>query len=87
MENDNGVTPALYLTDNGYGLGHLNTIATYSYRISFLNERGQESPMSRSMSIDCPNESLTRTLVTLKLPGGPMGTVAGRIYRTQNQRT
>ncbi len=86
VENDNGVTPALYLTNKGYGLGHLNTQATYSYRISFLNERGQESPMSRAKSIDCPNESSTRTLVTLKLPRGPVGTVARRIYRTQNQR-
>ena len=76
----------LYETNNGYGLGHPNTIATYSYRVAFLNERGQESPMSLSEMIEINNPANRRTLVTIKLPLGPPGTVARRIYRTQNQR-
>lgn len=76
----------LYETNNGYGLGHLNTEATYSYRVSFLNERGQESPMSDSEMIEFNNSGSKRHLITIKLPLGPPGTVARRIYRTQNQR-
>ena len=83
VKNDSGEN--LFLTTGGYGLGHKNTEATYSYRVSFLNERGQESPMSSSESIDCPNDG-SRTLATIKVPLGPPGTVARRIYRTQNQR-
>jgi len=84
VDNDSGNDP--YNTNNGYGLGHVNTEATYSYRVSFLNERGQESPMSDSAFIEFNNDSSKRTLVTLKLPLGPSGTVARRVYRTQNQR-
>lgn len=76
----------LYETNNGYGLGHTNTEATYSYRVSFLNERGQESPMSNSEMIEFNNPAGKRHLITIKLPLGPPGTVARRIYRTQNQR-
>jgi len=83
-KNDSGNT--LYETNNGYGIGHPNTTASYSYRISFLNERGQESPMSDSEFISVSNPQGKRTLITLRLPLGPPGTVARRIYRTQNQR-
>tara|TARA_S200002703_G_scaffold154445_1_gene157231 strand:- start:3256 stop:5592 length:2337 start_codon:yes stop_codon:yes gene_type:complete len=86
VDSENGSTTPLYETNNGYGVGSLNTEATYSYRVSFLNERGQESPMSDSRSITFTNGASTRHMITIKLPLGPPGTVARRIYRTQNQR-
>ena len=68
----------------------------YSYRVTFLNERGQESPMSEPMVISGQNKytsvnnELESTgysmyaITSVTLPIGPVGTVARRIYRTQN---
>ena len=80
----NSSTLALFMQSTTYGVGHHNTRSVYSYRISFLNERGQESPMSTANEIKLPNTS-SRSIVTIKIPLGPPGTVARRIYRTQNQ--
>ena len=57
----------------------------YRYKVSYVNERGQESPASeRSPMVNDKNGEDTRSLVTLHLPIGPAGTVARRIYRTQD---
>jgi len=75
------------------GLGHLAfgtsasaTIdALYEYKVSFLNERGQESASSNaSATVEITNTKTERTMVTVDLPIGPEGTVARRLYRTQN---
>ena len=84
VDNQSGKKP--YLTSFSYGLGHKNTTGEYSYRMSFVNERGQESPMSEPELISFDNPADKRHLITLKLNLGPPGTVARRIYRTQNLR-
>ena len=62
----------------------------YSYRVSYLNERGQESPLSEAAVVRGRNYYSTDSgksvygNVTVSLPIGPVGTVARRIYRTQN---
>ena len=73
-------------TSKNHGLGHRNTDARFSYRVSFLNERGQESPMSRAAGLTIENPEGKTHLITIQIPLGPAGTVARRIYRTQNQR-
>ena len=67
--------------------------SSYSYKVSFVNERGQESPLSASENIvflldgsSGSNTGKVKTLLNLELPIGPDGTVARRIYRTQNIR-
>ena len=56
-------------------------------RLLFLNERGQESATSIDFDeITFSNGTNETKLVTLTLPIGPKGTVARRIYRTQNLR-
>jgi|TARA_R100000081_G_C4819821_1_gene178562 hypothetical protein len=83
VDNKSGTEP---FQDPAVGLGHYNTEASYSYRVSFLNERGQESPMSSPTNKIIENPSSEKIMLTLKIPLGPPGTVARRIYRTQNQR-
>lgn len=69
------------------GIGYTEKKSTYRYRVSFLNERGQESPMSSVFGeITVENSSGKRHLVHVQIPKGPKGTVARRIYRTQNLR-
>lgn len=68
----------------GVGYGVAEQFA-YRYKVSFVNERGQESPASeKSVMIRGTNVLDYRTLVTLNIPLGPAGTVARRIYRTQD---
>ena len=71
--------------------------AAYAYKVTFLNERGQESPASvtsgtlswtnksHSDIID-PSVTKVRALITVHIPLGPPGTVARRVYRTQDLR-
>ena len=78
------------------GLGYPGSQSAYAYKISYVNERGQESPPSEaSASIKFKgHEEDFKTngwgtkrgvyAVHLNLPIGPVGTVARRIYRTQS---
>ena len=83
------------------GVGYPSTASsditsTYRYRITYLNERGQESPLSQSQQISVTAVQTangsgsqnynTTSLITVDIPKGPIGTVARRIYRTQNAR-
>lgn len=77
------------------GVGYPNDTSnpiqsTYRYRVSFLNERGQESQLSSSIQVSATaaetNSINTQSLLTVEVPVGPIGTVARRIYRTQNIR-
>ena len=57
----------------------------YQYRVSFVNNRGQESPLSDASNIcqfECCNGLRRFTAITLPI-GGPE-TVARRIYRTRD---
>tara|TARA_R110000822_G_scaffold526_2_gene2418 strand:+ start:10931 stop:13063 length:2133 start_codon:yes stop_codon:yes gene_type:complete len=65
----------------------------YSYKVSFVNEAGSESPLSQSSNeITYTSVSVTRggtsgvpkTGFIIDIPRGPNGTLARRIYRTKN---
>lgn len=62
----------------------------YRYKVSFVNERGQESPLSEASStILFKNIAGTggvagAKIVRVTIPVGPSSTVARRVYRTQN---
>lgn len=84
---------------NGVGYPSQNSddiTSTFRYRITYLNERGQESPLSQSQQISVTavktsngsgsSDYNTTSLITVDIPKGPIGTVARRIYRTQNAR-
>jgi len=57
----------------------------YTYRCSFVNEYGQESPLSEvGPSILITNSTTGKIGIWLEVPVGPPGTVARRIYRSEN---
>ena len=85
------------IKSGSYGLGYkdssiASTIIRVNYKVTFVNERGQESPASISTSLEVDlstptyfaNGKTVGRLITLTLPKGPPSTVARRIYRTQN---
>tara|TARA_R110000824_G_scaffold62094_5_gene164653 strand:- start:16005 stop:18215 length:2211 start_codon:yes stop_codon:yes gene_type:complete len=66
----------------------LNSHPSYFYKVSFINNTGSESPVSGSSVMVSWLASATAkpSLATMvNLPLGPPGTVARRIYRTNNQ--
>ena len=80
-----------YPSDTSDGNEHTST---YRYRVSFVNERGQESALSspRQVTFTAEQGQIKGTpvnctcLISVDIPKGPVGTVARRIYRTQNVR-
>ena len=76
------------------GVGYEDSDNAYQYIVTFLNERGQESRMSRAsstISFDTTATGLSgqvaatyKQFVIVDIPTGPLGTVARRIYRSQN---
>lgn len=85
-----------YFEDPTYrGLGTATNEADnrYSYKVTFVNENGSESPLSNA-SNDAKWESATLTRgstsgvplpgLIVQIPTGPNGTKARRIYRTTN---
>lgn len=84
------------IKDGLFGLGYkdssLNGTVRCNYKITFVNERGQESPASEGQILRTDLASTTYfataksqgRLITLTVPKGPPATVARRIYRTQN---
>lgn len=86
----------IYQGDDAYFEGVTSADATesvkYFYRISFVNENGSESPLSNdSNQFSYQGTSITRNgntgvpkvCAVLDIPRGPEGTIARRIYRTQ----
>jgi len=60
-------------------------VCGYTYRITFINERGQESPGSAvSNIVTMPNSLEARNGAWVELPIGPAECVARRVYRSQN---
>ena len=58
----------------------------YKYRVTFVNRRGQESPMSEPSGVvqfECGDKGKTR-FVQLQIPSGDVETIARRIYRTRD---
>ncbi len=83
--------------DNPSGVAdeHEYAVGVYAYRMSWVNERGQESPISGPSGVvkvnvnpwydEVTGESDTRRSGThVELSQGPPGTVARRLYRTKN---
>ena len=57
----------------------------YQYRVTFVNERGQESEMSEPSQVvrfECANNR--RRFVNVEIPTGDSSVVARRIYRTRD---
>lgn len=83
------------------GVGYDSSSNQFKYVVTFVNERGQESRFSAESPIVTFDTSVdhvvnsSRTLtketyrhfVVITIPTGPVGTVARRIYRTQNLET
>lgn len=77
-----------------YGLGFATNTATsdgqaaeFRYRVSFVMENGSEGPLSDEVAVSWLLGAQTegfRYAVAMRLPIGPAGTVARRVYRTQN---
>jgi len=60
-------------------------LCAVTYRVSFVNERGQESPLSPvSTMVTVENSTSTRVGAWVEVPLGPPGTMARRIYRSEN---
>ena len=86
LDKTEGSDPIL-VTDNRIGIGSKEDDLTqgYRYKITFVNERGQESEASfRSESITFTNTSTSTVVAAVRIPLGPSNCVARRIYRTLN---
>lgn len=71
--------------DGTLGLGSQDKKCGYRYRCTFVNERGQESPMSAaSESVVFTNAAGKRGCVRLRVPKGGSNVVARRLYRTRD---
>ena len=67
------------------GVGAADKACSRRYAVTFVNDRGQESPASdASLAEKFTNVSGKRCIVTLRLPIGPSRTVARRVYATQD---
>ena len=80
-------------TWQGVTSGVADETSRYSYKVSFVNEAGSESPLSGpSNEVTYTAKSVTRggtsgvpkTGIIVDIPTGPNGTVARRLYRTKN---
>jgi hypothetical protein len=70
------------LTESG---SSLTLDVAVQYVMTFVNERGQESPPSAfSNTVYVTNNEFGRSGVHVGVPTGPKNTVARRIYRTEN---
>ena len=74
------------LTDRRIGLGYrLEKKAGYKYKVTYVNERGQESPASEASNfVTFDNTTDYKQPVLVTIPVGPVEVVARRIYRTLN---
>lgn len=75
--------------DSNIGLGYSGVKSAYKWKIGFVNERGQMSALSEigiELSWENKDEDSDKAYasIVLNIPRGPAGTVARRIYRTQN---
>jgi len=84
---------AIMMRASYYGKEQLDTRKCgFQYKVTYLNERGQESEASASSSIMTvdngrggkKNTMHGKCLISLNLPIGPKECVARRIYRTRN---
>jgi len=78
---------AITVSDDRIGVGYKEADNTqgYRYKVTFVNERGQESEASfRSESITFTNTDSSNKVPAVRIPIGPSNCVARRIYRTLN---
>lgn len=79
-----GILETSQVSDN-VGLGFFGGKVAYRYRLSFINERGQESPLSEaSVLVEFTNSGSadTRVAPALSLPQLPSYASGYRLYRT-----
>lgn len=91
---DNGATPTIKIPNIGLGSTSETTGEDYKfarrYRVSFVNNRGAESPLSEPSEIiyfvNVGGEDIDEGVhfAKLDLPTGPPETVKRRVYATQN---
>lgn len=75
------------LTQDELGLGIVNAKYGARYKVSFINERGQESPLSEASALvvfDNTDDPGTRGGYRVTIPTGPLGTTQRRVYRNVN---
>ena len=74
----------------GYGTTPASEVRTnaYTYKVSFVSDLGGESPLSAAtvLSWESPQNQKNRAkhIPALRIPVGPQGTVARRLWRSQN---
>jgi len=70
-------------TQNHLGVGSSQHRNGYRYRVSFVNERGQESPLSASSeTVIAKSGAVSRPIIGVTIPTGGTNVVARRLYRT-----
>lgn len=83
--NKNPGSTAWQTTDTQKGLGAAGKTCGYRYKMSYLNERGQESPLSEASElVQWANAASRHAYITTVLPIGDDSVVARRLYRTQD---
>lgn len=87
-----GIWAGLYspATERGLGSKTGDTVNSYRWKCTFINNAGAESPISKpSNRIEWTTPSAgtfdnNKFVVGMEIPTGPIGTLARRIYRTKN---
>lgn len=88
VNTDRGKT-FLTATASSIGLGYKGVESSYKWKVGFVNERGQMSavsPIGTDLSWENKDEDThdAYASIMLNVPRGPAGTVARRLFRTQN---
>jgi|TARA_R110000824_G_scaffold218089_1_gene404569 hypothetical protein len=82
------IVDAMYANTQGADVGIGDDSASFwarRYRVSYVNERGQEGPLSEpSAMVSGTNEEDAKTCVGLSVPRGGAHIVARRLYGTHN---
>ena len=89
LDKTNGSDP-IRVSDSDIGAGpaaETTYDVGFAYKITFVNERGQESPASSDATSVVYKQfnATTKKIIPVAIPTGPAGCVARRIYRSLNR--